>query len=378
MIKVSERYETIVIGGGQAGLATGYYLQEQGNDFIILDASERIGDAWRHRWDSLRLFTEARYNGLPGMSFPAPPHSFPTKDEVADYLETYASRFGLPVELGVRVDGLERNGEGFLVSAGDRQFEAENVVVAMASYQVPKVPNFANELADDVVQLHSSDYRSPEQLQDGGVLIVGAGNSGAEISMDVADSHPTWLSGRDVGTVPYRPDSWFGRHVGEPFVTRVLFHRIFTTGTPIGRRLRPKMLSQTGPVVRVRPRDLAAAGIERVPRTVGVQKGRPVVGDDRVLDVANVIWCTGYRPDFSWVHLPVFDDEVAPKEPVHERGIVPNEPGLYFVGLFFLYGLTSSLLGGVGRDAKYVVEHIASRPSRKQSPGKSKPAGARL
>ncbi|MFC6764258.1 flavin-containing monooxygenase [Natrinema soli] len=373
---MTQQYGTIVIGGGQAGLATGYYLQKHDQDFVILDASERIGDAWRNRWDSLRVFTEARYNGLPGMSFPAPPHSFPTKDEVAGYLETYAARFDLPVELGVHVDELDRNGERFLVTAGDRQFEAENVVVAMASYQVPKVPDFANQLADDIVQLHSIDYRNPKQLQDGGVLVVGAGNSGAEISMDVADTHPTWLSGRDVGTVPYRPDSWFGRYIGEPFVMRVLFHQLFTTGNPIGRRLRPKMLSQTGPVVRVRPQDLAAAGIERVPRTVGVRDGRPMVGDDRVLDVANVIWCTGFRPDCSWLHLPVFGGEATPKEPVHDRGVIPDEPGLYFVGLFFLYGLTSSLLAGIGRDAQYVVEHIASRPRGTRSMPKSMPVSA--
>lgn len=373
---MTQQYETIVIGGGQAGLATGHYLEKHDQDFAILDASERIGNAWRNRWDSLRVFTEARYNGLPGQAFPAPPHSFPTKDEVADYLETYAARFDLPVELGVRVDGLERDGGSFLITAGDRQFEAENVVVAMSSYQVPEVPGFANELSDDIVQLHSKDYHNPEQLQDGGVLVVGAGNSGAEISMDVADRHSTWLSGRDVGTVPYRPDSWFGRHVGEPVVMRVLFHRLFTTGNPIGRRLRPKMLSQTGPVVRVRPQDLAAAGIERVPRTTGVQEGRPVVGDDHVLDVANVIWCTGYRPNFSWIHLPVFGGEAAPKEPVHERGVIPDEPGLYFVGLFFLYGLTSSLLAGVGRDAQYVVEHIVSRRRGTRSLPKSTPVSA--
>ena len=374
---MAERHDTIVIGGGQAGLATGYYLEELGHDFVVLDASERVGDAWRNRWDSLRLFTEARYNGLPGMPFPASPHSFPSKDEVADYLEAYATRFGLPVELGVRIEGLERSEDGFLVTAGGRRFEARNVVVAMSSYQVPKVPDFADELADDVVQMHSIDYRNPEQLQEGSVLVVGAGNSGAEIGVDVADEHETWLSGPDVGTVPYRPDSWFGRLAGEPFVMRVLFHRVMTTGNPLGRRLRPRILSQTGPVVRVRPRDLAAAGIERVPRTTGVQGGRPVVGADRVLDVENVVWCTGFEPDFSWIDLPIFDGEAHPKEPVHERGVVPDAPGLYFVGLFFLYGLTSSLLAGVGRDAKYVVDHIAARPVGQRPRRKSKSVEAR-
>ncbi|WP_254547148.1 flavin-containing monooxygenase [Halomarina pelagica] len=381
---MTERHNTVVIGGGQAGLATGYYLQQHDQDFVILDAGDRVGDAWRARWDSLRVFTPARYSSLPGMDLPGSPYAFPTKDEVADYLETYAQRFDLPVELGVRVDGLERSGDGFLVSAGDRRFEADNVVVAMASYQVPKIPDFASELSDDVIQLHTSGYRNPDQLQDGDVLVVGAGNSGAEIALDVAgalrrlqarrsasrpvaDGHETWLSGRDVGHVPFRIDSWVGRHLGVPFVMRVLFHRIFTTGTPIGRRIRPKVLAQGGPLVRTKPSDLAAAGVERVPRTTGVRDGRPVVGDDDVLDVMNVIWCTGFRPDFSWIDLPIFDGKERPKEPVHVRGVVPNEPGLYFVGLFFLYAMTSGLFTGVGRDAKYVVDHLTST-ARQQQP----------
>jgi putative flavoprotein involved in K+ transport len=361
-----ERYDTVVIGGGQAGLATGYYLQQYDRDFVILDASDRVGDAWRARWDSLRVFTPARYSSLPGMDVPGSPDAFPTKDEIADYLETYAQRFDLPVELGVRVDGLERSGSCFLVTTGDRQIEADNVVVAMASYQVPKVPEFAAELSDDVVQLHTSDYRNPDQLQDGGVLVVGAGNSGAEIALDVVDEHETWLSGRDVAHVPFHVDSWFGRHLGVPFVMRVLFHRIFTTGTPIGRRIRPKVLSQGGPLVRTKPSDLTAAGVERVPRTTGVRDSRPVVGDD-VLDVENVIWCTGFRPDFSWIDLPIFDGNAQPKEPVHVRGVVPDEPGLYFVGLFFLYAMTSGLFTGVGRDAEYVVDRLTST-ARQQPP----------
>jgi putative flavoprotein involved in K+ transport len=359
---MTERYDTVVVGGGQAGLVTGYYLQQRDQDFVVLDAGRRVGDPWRSRWDSLRVFTPARYTSLPGMAFPASPYYFPAKDEVADYLESYADRFDLPVELDHRVTALDRTENGYLLVAGDRRFHADNVVVAMASYQVPVVPDFAAELPDDVVQLHSNDYRNPDQLREGDVLVVGAGNSGAEIALDVADGRETWLSGRDVGHIPFDIDSRFGRHLGVPFVLRGLYHRVLTTGTPLGRRIRPKVLSQSGPLVRVKAEDLAAAGIERVPRTTGVRDDRPVVGDERVLDVANVIWCTGYRPDFSWIDLPIFDGQAQPKEPVHDRGVVPDAPGLYFVGLTFLYSLTSSLFTGVGRDARYVVDHLTSRP----------------
>ena len=178
-----ERFETVIVGGGQAGLATGYHLARLGRPFVILDAGQRIGDAWRHRWDSLRLFTPARYSGLPGMGFPAAAWHYPTKDEVAEYLETYTARFQLPVRTGVRVDGLTRQGDRYLVTAGERRYEAGNVVVASGAYHHPRIPDFAAELDRGILQLHSTGYRRPAQLRDGGVLVVGAGNSGAEIAL---------------------------------------------------------------------------------------------------------------------------------------------------------------------------------------------------
>lgn len=371
MNDTTHSYEIIVIGGGQAGLATGYYLQERGANFIILDGGEQIGDAWRNRWDSLRLFTPARYSGLPEMPFPAPPHSFPTKNEMADYLEAYAERFDLPVQLGQRVERLTKNGERFVVTTNERRYEADNVVVAMATHQIPLIPDFARKLHPDIVQMHSSDYRNPSQLQDGGVLVVGAANSGAEIALEAAREHPTWLSGRDVGHIPFRIDSFVGRHFGVPFVLRFLFHRVLTVDTPLGRRMRPKFLSQGTLMVRTKPKDLSVAGIRRLPRTVGVQDGLPVVADDRVIEVSNVIWATGYRPDFSWIDLPVFKED-DPMEPNQYRGVVEDEPGLYFVGLLFLYAASSEILCGVGRDAKYVVDHLDSRMTGES--GARKPA----
>src|SRR5918995_2638960 len=176
----AEHIETVIIGAGQTGLSVGYHLAKRGRRFVILDANERIGDSWRKRWDSLRVFTPARYNGLPGWPFPAPGWSYPTKDEVADYLELYAARYRLPVRTGIRVDGLSREDSGYVVTAGMSRYEADNVVVATGGYQAPRIPGFASELDPHIVQLHSSQYRNPSQLGEGGVLVVGAGNSGAE------------------------------------------------------------------------------------------------------------------------------------------------------------------------------------------------------
>lgn len=354
-----ERVATVVVGGGQAGLSVGYQLARRGLPFVILDANERIGDAWRNRWDSLRVFTPARYDGLAGMPFPAPARSFPTKDDVADYLETYAARFDLPVQTGVRVDRLSKADGRFVLTAGDRRFQAENVVVAMSSHRSHRVPSFAAELDPGVIQMHSDEYRNPSQLGDGNTLVVGAHDSGCEIALDTARRYPTWLSGRDTGHVPFRVDGVVGRFFGVPLVM-FMFHRVLALNTPIGRRMRPKVLQilrHAGPVVRVKPRDIAAAGITRVPRVAGVRGGLPMLEDERVLEVANVIWCTGFHHDFPWIDLPVFGEE----GPIHDRGVVASQPGLYFVGLWFLYAGSSALLRGVGRDAERVVKAIGSQ-----------------
>ena len=278
---------------------------------------------------------------------------------MADYLEAYATRFGLPVQTGVRVDGLSKNGNGFILTAGDRRFEADNVVVAMSNWQRPRQPAFAKELDPSLVQLHSGEYRNPSQLRDGGVLVVGAGNSGAEIALELARDHRTWLSGRDTGHVPFRIEGPAARYLLADLVLRGLFHRVLTVRTPMGRKVRSKVLAHGMPLVRTKPADLHAAGVERVSKTVGVRDGAPLLEDGRVLDVANVVWCTGFDPDHSWIDLPVLDEQA----PRHEHGIVGEEPGLYFLGLAFLYAASSSMLHGVGRDARRIAEAIASRPS---------------
>ena len=350
----AEHIETVVIGGGQAGLAVGRELSRRGQPFVILDASERIGETWRRRWDSLRLFTPARYDGLPGWRFPAPGWSFPTKDEMADYLEAYATRFELPVRTGVRVERLFKDGDRFVVAAGDRRFEADRVVVASGAHRTARVPDFASELDPGIVQLHSSEYQRPSQLQEGGVLVVGAGNSGAEIAFELARTRPTWLAGRQVGEIPVRHGSLAARFVLP--VIRFLGHHVLTVRTPIGRKVGPKLAAEATPLIRVKSKGLAAAGVERVPKIVGVRDGLPVLADERALEVRNVIWCTGYRHEFPWIDLPVFGES---GQPLHDRGVVRSMPGLYFVGLLFLYAVSSDVLPGVGRDAKRIAKHLA-------------------
>lgn len=359
----STRIQTVVIGGGQAGLAVGYSLAKRGRSFLILDANEKVGDAWRNRWDSLRLFNPARYAGLPGMPFPARGDSFPTKEAMANYLELYAKRLQLPIQNNCRVEKLTKNGEQFVVTAGGQEFVCDNVIVAMSNYQKPKVPGFASELKPEIVQIHSNEYKNPSQLQEGDVLVVGGGNSAADIGLEVARTHATWMSGKESGFVPLPIESFLGRQILTRIV-RFIGHHVLSLGTPIGRKARPKMLGRTAPLVRVKPKDLADAGVKRVSRVAGVRDGLPLLEDGRTLDVRNVVWCTGFHAGFSWIDLPIFGEDGRPK---HERGVVKDVPGLYFVGLHFLYAMSSATLVGVARDAERVVKVLAARPARQTS-----------
>ena len=355
---VAEVFDVLVIGGGQAGLSAGYHLARAGARFVILEAQEGVGQAWRKRWDSLRLFTPAKYDGLDGMPFPAPRNYFPTKDEMASYLETYARHFRLPVRTGVRVERLFERGGRYVAQAGNREFEAAQVVVAMAKYQRPQLPRFASSLSADITQLHSTDYRNLGQLQPGAVLLVGAGNSGADIALEIArGGHKTWIAGRDNGELPFRPERFLGRNVFMPLLLGLVFRHVLTIKTPLGRKVRTALLTKGGPRIRVKTRDLSAAGVERAPRVVGVRDGKPLLEDGRTLTVGNLIWCTGFHPGFDWIELPIFDERGDPK---HRGGVVTGQPGLYFLGLPFLHSMSSSMVQGVGRDAARIVAAIKS------------------
>jgi putative flavoprotein involved in K+ transport len=356
---LAEHLPVVIIGGGQAGLAAGHHLKRRGVPFVILDAEARTGDTWRRRWDSLRLFTPRRYDALDGMRFPGPQSAFPTKDEMAEYLEAYAAKFELPIRHSVEVTRLERRNDRYVVSSRRQRYEADHVVVATSGYRVPRVPAYARQLGPSIRQIHSSEYKGPADLRDGPVLVVGAGNSGAEIALELARKGRTvLLSGRDVGEVPFRIESFVAKVLIVRLVLRVIFHRLLTVTTPIGRRVRAKSAGHGHALIRTKSRDLARAGVQRVARVRGVQGGLPLLEDGRALEIANVVWCTGFEPGFSWIDLPVFDGN---GDPIHSSGVVGGEPGLYFLGLPFLHAMSSIMIHGVSRDAVRIADKIARR-----------------
>jgi putative flavoprotein involved in K+ transport len=296
------------------------------------------------------------------MPFPAPRTSYPTKDEMGDYLEAYVARFDLPVRTGAGVEELTKDGDRYVATVGDRRFEADNVVVASGVFSRPYTPEFADDLDASITQLHSNDYRNLSQLQDGPVLVVGASHSGSDIAYEASGSHEVILSGTDTGQIPVPIESRRGR-IGFRVLVFVGTH-VLNVDTPLGRKMRPHIRHGGGPLLRYRKKDLLAAGVERVlTRTIGVTRGLPVLDDGRVLDVRNVVWCTGFRPDFSWIRFPF--EIGGDGYPVQYRGVAASSPGLYFAGLPFLHSFASMLIAGSGRDAERVARHILSgRPTQ--------------
>jgi putative flavoprotein involved in K+ transport len=360
-METNTHVETVIVGAGQAGLATAYHLRRRGRECVVLDAADRVGDQWRRQWDTLRLYSPAKYDGLPGLPFPARSWSFPGKDQVADYLESYARHHELPLRLGTRVEAIDaQDGGGYRVTSSTGTFTCANVVVATGTFgRTPSIPDFADELDPSILQLHSSEYRRPAQLREGPVLVVGASHSGTDVAYEVAESRPTILAGRDCGQIPFRLESP-AMHVVFPMLIFAWRH-VLTRRTPMGRKEMQHVRFHGGPMLRVKRSDLAARGVERLTdRVTGVRDGRPVVGD-RTVEVANVVWATGFRQTFDWIHLPVIGDDGWPTE---MRGVVDGAPGLFFCGLSFQYAFSSMVLPGVGRDADYIAQRIAGRAER--------------
>ena len=342
-----ETSRVVVVGGGQAGLAMSRELLVRGVDHVVLEAAATPGSAWERRWTSMRLFTPARYSALPGLPFPADPDSHPTAAEVAGYLQAYAAHHDLPLRLSRRVDSLEAGpAGGFLLRTPAGTYAADQVVVATGPFQRPRRPPCADDLTRTVRQIHSSEYLDPGSLGEGDVLVVGAGNSGLQIAEELARTRPTRISVG--GRLPALPARLLGRSVFE-WLDRSGAMDIPAT-SPVGRRMKGRELLVGGSL----RRRVRAAGIETVGRVVGCRNEAILTEDLQVLRPANVVWATGFEPDFGWIRLPVLDHR---GHPVHHRGVT-SVPGLYFLGLSWLHTRGSALIGWVGRDAAHLARHI--------------------
>jgi putative flavoprotein involved in K+ transport len=344
-----QRLDMVVVGGSQAGLAMAWHLAQQGLRFVVLEAGSEVGQVWRSRWDSLKLFTPAQYDALPGMAFPAPADTYPTKDPVADYLQAYVAAFDLPVQLNARVTDLRRVGDDFEVRTPDATYQARQVVVATGPFQVPFVPPPAAKLDASVTQLHSADYRNPQALPDGPVLVVGGGNSGFQIAEELAATRTVDLS--IATTYPMLPQRFLGRDLFW-WLTRLGLLRVTVTSRP-GRRM-----SRRDFVIGTNRRRLERKGVRFRPRLVDAEGRMVRFADHRLLeDVGVVVWATGYRSDHTWIHIP---GVVREGHVVHRRGVT-EVPGLYFLGLSWQHTRGSALLGFVNDDAAYLAERIAAR-----------------
>ena len=349
----TNNHRTIIIGAGHCGLAMAHELGKTGEDHLVLDSGPAPGSSWRSRWDSLQLFTPAAHDGLPGRRFPARRGVLPTAGAVADYLESYAEAFGLPVHSSTTATGMDTGAAGgFTVRTTKGAFTADRVVVATGVHQAPKIAAYAARISPDTAQLHSSEYRNPQMLPEGPVAVVGFGTSGAQIACELAASHQVTLCGKPTAHVP---DALI--HFA-PALYWLLVHRILTRSTPAGRKVATEFLAHGAPLIGVGTGEIDAAGVDRAGKVAGVHNGVMVAQDGEEVRASTVIWATGYRPDFSWIHGLEVDEA---GYPFHDRGISTRVPGLGFLGLPFQYGLTSGIIGGAGRDARHLARRLPHR-----------------
>jgi putative flavoprotein involved in K+ transport len=343
-------FDVVVIGGSQAGLAVGYHLAQRGLRIVILDAGSEIGHVWRSRWDSLTLFTPAQYSGLPGMAFPLPKDTYPSKNDVVTYLQSYVSAFDLPVRFNAKVTSLTKRDGTYVVAAADEEFTASQVVVATGPFQVPFVPPAAGDLDETVFQIHSADYRNPAQLPEGDhVLVVGGGNSGFQIAEELAATRKVDLA---VGKrIPSLPQRLLGKDLFW-WLSEIGFMKV-STDSRLGRKLAKRDV-----LIGSSTRRLRRSGVTLMKRLASAAGRRALFDDGSEQQIDAIVWATGYRPDFSWVDVPGVRDQSGGI--IHRRGVT-EAPGLFFVGLTWQHTRGSALIGFVGDDAAFIADRIGSR-----------------
>lgn len=344
-------YDVLVVGGGQAGLSMGYYLKQSGLSFVILDNQSKAGDVWRKRYDSLIMFTPRLYSSLPGLPLPGDPKEFPTKDEIADYLDQYVQAFDLPIKFNTQVQKVRKEKDIFVISTNDLMLKTKRIVIATGPFHTPSIPSFSKELSREITQLHSSEYRNPTQLQDGPVLVVGSGNSGAQIAVELSESHETYLSVSQ--TIRFMPLNiagksifWWFDKLGILKADRHSFigKKIQSKGDPIfGYELREKIKNHS---------------VILKSRTKSIHKNEIQFEDLTSISVKNIIWATGFIPNYSWIEIPNLLDSNG--KVTHERGVTEID-GLYFLGLPWQHRRGSALLLGVGEDAEYLYKYMTKK-----------------
>ncbi|MFS0728425.1 flavin-containing monooxygenase [Paenibacillus sp. 1P07SE] len=342
--------DILIIGAGQAGLSMAYHLKQQKKDFLLISKEAEIGEVWRNRYDSLVLFTPRWYSSLPGLLLKGSPEGYATKDEIADYLKHYVETFELPVHLNTQVVKLQKINNQFYIETNQSRYTAKQVIIATGPFQTPFVPKLAASLTDSVCQLHSSNYHNPNQLKAGPVLVVGGGNSGAQIAVELANTHEVLLS---VGhKIKYFPLDLMGKSIFWWFKRLGLLDA--SIQSPIGKRLSQR----PDPIFGKELKKLTAQGAVKLkPRTNHADNDRFTFIDGSSAQVANVIWATGFIAEYKWLHISeALDDQ---GKPLHDRGISPVK-GLYFLGLPWLHRRGSALIGGVGDDANYLMKHLHS------------------
>lgn len=341
-------FDVVVVGAGQAGLAMGYYLKQKNLSFVILDANNRIGDSWRKRYESLVLFTNRYYCSLPGLKMSGDQEGYPSKNEMADYLEQYASCFDLPVKTNTLVIKVEKNEDIFIITTNKSKIQSRQVIIASGAFQKPFIPPIVIRNGEiEPFQIHSSSYDTPKQLKEGSVLVVGGGNSGAQIAVELAkDKRVTLAVSHPLKFLPLR------------FLGKSTFHWLDFFGllyAGINTKKGKWFSKQSDPIFGYDLKKLIKENkIDVKPRVVKIKGNQAIFDDNNISSFENIIWSTGFIPDYNWIDI---NGAVKNGKPVHEKGISPVK-GLFFIGLPWQYQRGSALVCGVGKDAEFLIEHI--------------------